>query len=267
MAVDDANIYLAADFEGTILNFNLVDSSNYLASINGASNIFLASYNKDNLSFNWVKRVVSTPNNANVFGIGQDYGGIQVIGTFRTEADFNPTSTTYTLNSQNSSESIYVAKYNKAAGQLLWAVGSKYYQSVNSYSYDFISKTAVTCGIFLDTVDVNFESANSFLYAGNSHDMYLATYTDVTTGLQTQPISEMGIQIYPNPASSQVNIELFGYSNAQYMLFNTMGQLILNQRIHKSTKLDISTIPSGMYYLRVADDINSITKSLIISKQ
>lgn len=71
-------------------------------------------------------------------------------------------------------------------------------------------------------------------------------------GLNTQIESQL--EIYPNPASNNIQLKLENASNGEYVLriFNNIGQIILVQTFYNSENtLDISSIPSGIYFVEV----------------
>jgi len=62
--------------------------------------------------------------------------------------------------------------------------------------------------------------------------------------------------LYPNPSSDQVNIVTSAVpAKGQLSILNTSGQqLIISQITEPKTVIDISTLPSGVYFVRVTND-------------
>jgi subtilisin family serine protease/PKD repeat protein len=90
------------------------------------------------------------------------------------------------------------------------------------------------------------------------------------------PVSTIGvdilnqnIKIYPNPTNDILNIELNldKKSTVQFQLFDAVGQLILNQKTtdynNQKTTLNLTDLPSGIYFLQIRIDEKVMTKKVI----
>jgi len=64
------------------------------------------------------------------------------------------------------------------------------------------------------------------------------------------------LNIYSNPASTQITIETSSIiTKSQLSISNLNGQqLITHQITEPKTQLDISDLPSGVYFVRVIND-------------
>jgi hypothetical protein len=79
------------------------------------------------------------------------------------------------------------------------------------------------------------------------------------------------VTLYPNPVKGdQINLELSGLAKGNYTvsLFNQLGQQVMNRSIqHNGTNatqtINIGTIPSGVYELRLANGTTAVTQKLI----
>ncbi len=77
--------------------------------------------------------------------------------------------------------------------------------------------------------------------------------------------------IYPNPANSFLSIENMGILNSatRYELVNLFGNIVTTNSIEKgliATKINVSEIPSGIYFIRIYKDNNilQVTKLIIV---
>ncbi|MFZ4521768.1 MAG: T9SS type A sorting domain-containing protein, partial [Bacteroidales bacterium] len=70
--------------------------------------------------------------------------------------------------------------------------------------------------------------------------------------------NEEKFSIYPNPASTIITIETTEiYTKSQLSIVNVNGQeLITHQIIEPKTQVDISNLPSGVYFVRLTNDRN-----------
>ena len=75
------------------------------------------------------------------------------------------------------------------------------------------------------------------------------------------------ISVFPNPASSLVNISLPSSASYEISLLNISGQLIYNTKITTSNNLvlNVSGYKAGVYFVRVIHDGITETKKLIIN--
>jgi hypothetical protein len=66
------------------------------------------------------------------------------------------------------------------------------------------------------------------------------------------------IKIYPDPASNQITIETSETAaNSQLSIMNLNGEEVLTHSIIKpKTQIDISNLPSGIYFVRMTNDRN-----------
>jgi len=70
------------------------------------------------------------------------------------------------------------------------------------------------------------------------------------------------ISIYPNPASALINISaLEGVEVHSIMLYSALGQQILSAEGVNS--IDVSILPSGVYYMTIETDQGSVNKTLV----
>lgn len=88
-------------------------------------------------------------------------------------------------------------------------------------------------------------------------------HTDVP--LAAEPVS--GITVYPNPTRHIVHVV---YDEAplghRYELRNALGQLLMQDRVQgNTTDLDMTSLSSGSYYLRLVDDQQATKKTFTIN--
>lgn len=74
-------------------------------------------------------------------------------------------------------------------------------------------------------------------------------------------------ELYPNPAASQVRFDTSIGMADELVVIDISGKIVLSQMSFDMTKaLDISTLPSGSYFVKVVTDKQSIVKRLTVSK-
>jgi hypothetical protein len=69
------------------------------------------------------------------------------------------------------------------------------------------------------------------------------------------------ISIFPNPANTEINIDLPSNGSAQIEISNAMGQVIIKDQ--NNNKIDISNLTNGLYFISVKQGQQSYTQKLI----
>jgi hypothetical protein len=64
--------------------------------------------------------------------------------------------------------------------------------------------------------------------------------------------------IYPNPGNDFMTIDLNGDVASDMAIFNNLGQEIKSQQINSDTSIDVSTLCTGMYFVRVNQGENML---------
>lgn len=76
-----------------------------------------------------------------------------------------------------------------------------------------------------------------------------------TTSVTDESISE-DIQFYPNPASDYIKIENLTRMNSDNIeIINMVGERVLAQKLDNSGIVDVSGLPSGVYYVKIGDNV------------
>ena len=83
-------------------------------------------------------------------------------------------------------------------------------------------------------------------------------------------LEQIGLSLFPNPSSDIAVIQSYSptVSDLKIELFDTNGKLIIEETLKQGSTmcyLNLETIYSGMYFVKISDDKNSITKKIIVS--
>lgn len=61
-----------------------------------------------------------------------------------------------------------------------------------------------------------------------------------------------GISVYPNPASSELNLQFPGSAPTSVVMVNVLGSVVFNTQFDANeTLLNMRNIPNGMYYMNI----------------
>ena len=83
----------------------------------------------------------------------------------------------------------------------------------------------------------------------------------VDNGIRDVSYLNSNISIYPNPASDFITVNCDNMQKA--VIYNSLGQQTLS---FTTNKADISTLPNGIYFLKVFTPSNILTRKLVIQK-
>ena len=132
-----------------------------------------------------------------------------------------------------------------------------------------------TGGLSSNSVELSFDSAGFYtvkLEVSNQYgtdDETKDAYINVSTtgaGITTFYNSEL-IKLYPNPAQNVVYLDIdprLNISQTELNIFNTQGQLVLNQPA--SQEIKVSDFESGIYYMTLKSGDLAIAKRFIINR-
>jgi Secretion system C-terminal sorting domain len=131
------------------------------------------------------------------------------------------------------------------------------YQTING-CYTVASYIRLGTGGYV--TQANFDSIN------NSPDFWLVRFCDSTLTTDITPTlnsrNEQGVQLYPNPATSQINVTS-PHIITHLKISNTLGQLVYETIPHKKNVL-VTPFKDGIYFVAVTTGNSLISKKVII---
>jgi uncharacterized repeat protein (TIGR01451 family) len=76
--------------------------------------------------------------------------------------------------------------------------------------------------------------------------------------------NEGNVKLYPNPASDMLTVSMDKVQYSSLSITNSIGQEVLRQAISNSkTNIDISKLPTSVYYVTLSDSSGSIVKKFV----
>lgn len=72
---------------------------------------------------------------------------------------------------------------------------------------------------------------------------------------------ETKILIYPNPVINQLIIDLETPDNQKYMIYSMLGQVVLFGNIPVDNRIDVTDLPSGIYFLKIGNELLKFLKT------
>ena len=112
------------------------------------------------------------------------------------------------------------------------------------------------------TFSLSFISTGTSDYVCSPHAGMKGTITVVAEGsLSTSEARRLKFEMFPNPASNKVSIQLpSGSENATVEFYDSLGRLALSKKVTRiNNKMDVNALSKGIYILKVftADQIGS----------
>ncbi|NVK52804.1 MAG: T9SS type A sorting domain-containing protein, partial [Flavobacteriaceae bacterium] len=91
-----------------------------------------------------------------------------------------------------------------------------------------------------------------------------ATYSeDCSATASVEEYTDDTILLYPNPTNGEINITNIVDQIKRIEIYNTIGKKLLTT---KSTKINISSFPKGIYYLKIVSLNKKFTNKKVILK-
>jgi hypothetical protein len=88
------------------------------------------------------------------------------------------------------------------------------------------------------------------------YDICIKAYASPTSGLSVNEVSATLVNaIYPNPASTALNIEFSDNSRKTLTFKNIEGQIILTKQVNTpATNINVSALPAGIYFISIQSE-------------
>lgn len=71
------------------------------------------------------------------------------------------------------------------------------------------------------------------------------------------------VSLYPNPVKDKLTVDLISYSDTQIEIFDILGKRVFKTQIKGDSVLNLESLKSGIYILKINQDNSSISKKLV----
>jgi hypothetical protein len=223
-ADNNGNFFITGNFENTV-DFDL-STGEALLTAAGGYDAYIAKYD-DDAGLLWA---ISISGSGYIYGRAidcDDDGNVYVIGYYKGQADFDPSSGEYLLTS-NGETDCFFAKYD-SDGNLSWAysIGDLNFDSGHGIAID--GDAVLVTGIFQGSIDFDFSSGIHILTDHGRQDIFVAKYS--LEGDFINAVSLGGDQstfIIPQVCSRSGEIYVSGTFNNSIDLDPGTGTLMVN---------------------------------------
>ena len=167
------------------------------------------------------------------------------------------TNATYTVNGLTVQ---FTGTYQGTANDFIWFFGDG--NQANGLS---VSHTYASAGTYW----VGFQAYDS---TGGPWGTFCdSVYFPVTVGsVSRTPDLISGLEVYPNPASDQINIRIPGSPSPgefRLCLFDVMGKMVMETELmlgDQPVNIDLGLLSRGLYHLRLIDEHTSMNRKIIL---
>jgi len=234
------NSYLTGSFKSPTITFDSVILTNA-----GGYDVFFAKYNENGIVL-WA---------ANAGGVGSETGNSVAVdpsGSAYITGSFS--SPTFLVGSDilvnNGDTDIFLMKCD-ANGNILWASGyggtgseSGHSVAVNDLGDAYLTGSFCSVAIII---------GNDTLTNTGGSDLFLSKFMDTNVGTK-EFFPSSSSYIYPNPAINTLTISSpEGNKESEISIINIVGQELMRQKVSQpKTNIDISRIPSGIYFIKTS---------------
>ncbi len=101
---------------------------------------------------------------------------------------------------------------------------------------------------YVEAVANNASRSVSYEPAGAEHNVYAYQVGGVGVGEISGPVTYMSL--FPNPASSSVEIEVDNNSEQEVLILNSIGQEVYKEKFIRMTTINVLQLPSGLYFVQ-----------------
>jgi len=143
-----------------------------------------------------------------------------------------------------------------------------------TYSWSCVPSPGSISNVSAISPTITFVNANTYTVTlkatNNSGSSTISQTISVTTcaGVSENSAFASNVQVYPNPANDQINVELpAGFSdNYTLTLTNILGKVILTEKVSHKDKINIrlANVAQGVYFLTIDAKGQKATKKIVI---
>lgn len=113
---------------------------------------------------------------------------------------------------------------------------------------------------------LSYDNAQAFKYYFNVHCGFLVRCVcDLTVNQNKYGMTDKIIQVFPNPADDRITIDCAEEKGSEVSVYNMLGDLLLQCKLNNHLNdIDISTLPAGMYVMKITGEDFTVLKKLIV---
>lgn len=131
---------------------------------------------------------------------------------------------------------------------------------VSTINYDDTEQTVTIPNINIENsvsvvIDGNSTASNRVMFDNLSYTCYPT--------LSNDEFNTSVVKIHPNPAKSELNIDLKSNKNTKIEIYDILGKQVMSKKLNNSQVVNVKALKTGVYLLRITQNNKTITKRLI----
>ncbi|MCW8982019.1 MAG: T9SS type A sorting domain-containing protein [Altibacter sp.] len=118
--------------------------------------------------------------------------------------------------------------------------------------------------VIINELEINTVT-NEIYAASYGRGLWVSPVADNVLGIETASFLE-GSKLYPNPANQEITLSITEALETDLRVFDTSGKLVLflsNVWVDRNYTLNVSTLQSGLYFIRINSEKGTVTKKFI----
>ena len=156
----------------------------------------------------------------------------------------NPSSNNRTKNTYNNISMFYVD--NQSSQPLTYINLTGIPDPFNGF-VNYTARESTDCGIDCNSMFTKYKNSPSN-----------ASLEDIETEVMT---------LYPNPASSEINVKIKDGLGARLEIYSIMGELVYAETLESAhTQIDCSSFSAGLYAVTIISDKGMVSKKIIVNR-
>lgn len=162
--------------------------------------------------------------------------------------------------------------YSETNG-FIWEDGESYGPWIGIINDDSESEVYFLSGTNDDIILITDDDYSDIFYDVPVNGQYFRFTPDEITSIQTEQISrKFDIMIYPNPVYDYFSLKIKNEDNSllnktEVKIFSTTGKLVKSLKIKSQIeKINVSHLPSGVYFVRILNENNEGISLKIVKK-
>lgn len=243
------NIYVSGGFKSDSM---FIDATTLINS--GAFNIYLAKYDSAGTLL-WAQKAGGSGTDAGHDVATDAIGNIYLTGYFNSPTLVFGSTTLMNAGSYD----IFIVKYD-STGTVMWAKSAGELDEEYGFSVATHSSAIYIAGRFRSTtIDFSYTLVNE-----GGDDVFLAKIEGSGVGIEESNMNSE-VLIYPNPSNGNITINTNATLVSQIEIFNVLGERIYKSLVTNTKfEIDLSSLPKGVYFIRIIDEQNTIKNKKII---
>lgn len=177
----------------------------------------------------------------------------RIVSYLLGEEDNNPNSSSLDV----SCEALLQGAHRYERGEIFFNYLQHYYGNTISSTHEFLSVPNVGHNSFQTYSSVQ----GNYALFEKPLNFSCGTFVNVTESIRKEKLD-----IYPNPLTDVLNVSLVtrANENLELLIFDLYGRLMLTRSITINEQVDVSSLNSGMYILRIQANGQRIHKSFVV---